>query len=297
MKKALVIGVIFLYISIAIQPVIIAEATIEPDDFNLVEITVEIYELDKTYNHTVMLTKEHVEELELLINKTKTELDGSDNSDVAENIFMNAVLSFNEFSLLPDSISVTEAQRLVKGEEQNPRIVKLFERYYNKNQKSPDNEGNTLCLIAGKSINTVFIAPIALTIFIYGASFIFRNLLFWRLFSRNISPEIFSFYEKLNYFREAFWCVLGAGLNFLPLKIGTFIHYGWISFDYDDWYGWVIDEIPAKGWVSTYGLSGKKQWTGDFSGEAIGFTGIKIFTGLLDFFYLGAALRVKIENE
>jgi hypothetical protein len=295
LNKAMIVGIILLFNGITIQPTI-ADVSIEPDDSELVEITVEIYEVNSVQEYTVMLTKEHVEELELLINNTKTELHAAGDSDETENIFMKTVSSLNKLGLLPNSMSVEEVQRIVRGEKQNPRLVKFFERYYSKNQKSLDNNDNIFCLIAGKSINTVFIAPIALSIFIYGASFIFRYLLFWKWF-RNISPEIFSFYEKLNYFREAFWCALGAGLNFLPFKIGAYIHYGWISFDYEDWYGWVIDEIPAKGWVSTYGISGKKQWSGDFSGEALGFTGIKIFTGFLDFFYFGAALRVKIEDE
>ena len=106
----------------------------------------------------------------------------------------------------------------------------------------------------------------------------------------------FSLYEKLNYIREVFWFAISAGLNFLPLKIGALINYGWFSFYYDIWFGWITESIPAEGWVNTYGTSGKKEWSGKISGNAFGFTGIKIIKDLLHFYYLGSALHVRIKN-
>ena len=304
MKKALVIGVIFLFISIAIQPVIIADVSIESDKSELVEITVEIYEVNRVQIYTVILTQEQAEDLDLLINNTKTVLDAADNSDEAKNIFMNTVLSFNELGLLPNSINVEKVQKLVTGEERNPRVERLFERYYNNNQKGLFDNDNILCLIAGKTINTVFIGPLALLfglLFgIHGVSSFVRHINILECFN-NINPNLLSwwlenfgeFHYRLLFLRMSLWIALGVGLNFLPLKTGAYIHYGWIKFLYYPWD--YSEDIPAEGWVNTFGLFGKKELSGDFYGDVLGFTGIKITNELLDHYYLGAALRVKIK--
>jgi hypothetical protein len=299
-KNGLVIGVILLFVGVAVQPVIVADVSIESDDSELVEITVEIFEVNRVQEYTVMLTKEQAEELELLINNTKTELDAADNSDETENIFMNTVVSLNELGLLPKGMSVKEAQRLVTGKEQNPRVVKLLEEYYSKNQKSLDYDRNILCLIAGETINTVFIGPFALLCGLRVALLLLRQSEFLR-WLKNINPELWSWLSvnfgefgfELFCKRMGLWIAFGAGLNFLPLKIGAYIYYGWFRNYGHHWYP--VD-IPAEGWVITNGLSGKKEWSGDFYGDVVGFTGIKIIRDLLDFYYLGAALRVKIKD-
>ena len=99
LKGVMVIGVIILFLSVAVQPVIIADDSIIFNNSELVEITVEIYEVDKTYNHTVMLTQEQAEELELLINNTKSVLDTADNLDETEAIFKDILFSLSFFFL------------------------------------------------------------------------------------------------------------------------------------------------------------------------------------------------------
>ena len=307
MREVLVIGIIVQFIGVAFQPVIIADVSIESDKSELVEITVEIYEVNRVQEYTVMLSQEQAEELELLINKTKTELDAADNSDETENIFMNTVLSLNELGLLTNEINVEKVQRLVRGEEQNPRVVKLFEKYYSKNQKNLDYDKNILCLIAGGTIKTVFIAPFALLFGLlfglHGPLSFVRHIKFLEWFN-NINPDLLSwwlenfgeFHYRLLFLRMSFWITFGVGLNFLPLKIGAYIHYGWFKFYFYPWYN-EVEDIPAEGWVNTYGLFGKKEWSGDFYGGVIGFTGIKITNKLLDHFYFGAALGVSIDDE
>jgi len=301
-KNGLVMVVILLFIGIAIQPGIIADVSFESDNSELVEIIVEIYEVNGVQEYTVMLTQEQAEELELLINNTKTVLDEADDSDETETIFEDTVSSLNELGLLTNGINVDKVQRLVTGEEQNPRIIKLFERYYSKNQKSSDIDRNFLCLMAGDTSYTIFIGPFALLFVFLGPLLFVRNFVFFE-WLRNNNPDFWSwlsvnfsdFFSKLFFLRIVFWIAFGAGLNFLPLKIGAYMFYGWYIPSFDPW-----DEsewIPAKGWIITNGLSGKKQWSGNFFGDVVGFTGIKIYRELFDFFYLGSALRVRIDEE
>jgi hypothetical protein len=305
LKKSLVIGIIVLFIGIAFQPVITADISFVSDNSELVEITVEIYEVNKVKEYTVELTVEQVEELELLINNTKTVLDAADNSDETKNIFIDTVVSLNELGLLSNGINVEKVQKLVTGEERNPRVERLFERHYSNNQKRLFDNDNILCLIAGKTINTVFIGPFALLfglLFgIHGVSSFVRhiNILEW---FNNISPNLLSwwlenfgeFHYRLLFLRMSLWIAFGVGLNFLPLKTGAYIHYGWIKFPYYPWD--YSEDIPAEGWVNTFGLFGKKEWSGDFYGDVLGFTGIKITNELLDHYYLGSALRITMND-
>jgi len=300
-KNGLVVGVILLFIGVAFQPVIIADVSNNSEDSDLLEITVEIYELNRVQGYTVMLTQEQAEELELLINNTKAELDAVDNLDETETIFKETVLSLNELGLITNGMNVEKVQRLVTGEEQNSRIVKLLEKYNSKNQKSLDKNENTLCLISGDTINTIFAGSIPILILLRFFVFTARINMFFGWLSNfpelwdRLSPYLDKIVEIFFSPRFSFWLFLGASINFLPIKFGAFIYYGWLTISFDPWYP--SELIPAEGWVFTIGLSGKQQWIGDFFGHVVGFTGIKIIRGFLDFFYLGAALQVKIEED
>lgn len=287
--NGLVFGIILLFVGLGIQPAF-AEMPIDSDNSELVEINVEIYEVDKTYNHTVMLTRKQAEELDILINNIETELESADNSDEAKKIFKDKIVLLKELGLIPDSISLSEAQDLVIGEKQNPRVVNIFERYYNKNLKILNNDSSILCLLAGKTINTVFIGPITFLLG-FNAALILARFLFFSGRIKDFNPNLYSPYYNLYRLRMVFWLALAGILNFLPLKIGAYIHYGWFQ---PGPFGGSIP-VPAEGWINTYDSSGKKEWSGDFYGEVFGFTGIKIITGFLNFYYFGAALWVKID--
>ena len=64
MKKSLIIGIIVLFLGVAVQPGIIADVSIKSDNSDLEEITIQFYESDRSSNHTILLTKEQVDELE-----------------------------------------------------------------------------------------------------------------------------------------------------------------------------------------------------------------------------------------
>jgi hypothetical protein len=295
--KILVFGVILLFIGIGVQPAF-AEISIDPDNSELVEITVQFYDADRTYNHTVMLTKEKAQKLEYLEDNFKAQIDSIDNPIETETIIKNAILSLKELGLLPDYISIDYAQSLVTGKEQNPWIKSAFEKWTNKKKDSFNENENILCIILGDSNRTSFAGPVPILLLIHYVIIINRinRVLDWVSSTSKIGELLSNIFKELfreiYQFRLYFWLFLVAGINFLPLKIGAIIGYGFPNFD-----PFSYDKYPAEGWVYTIGASGKKIWSGSFSGLVLGFTGIKIIRNYFDFFYFGTALQVVLMND
>lgn len=66
-----------------------------------------------------------------------------------------------------------------------------------------------------------------------------------------------------------------------PLPRGFFVRFG----------------IQCVGWIRAFGLLGKNQMNGEFSGYMVGFTGIKITTKAHDHIFLGTALYEKFNQK
>ena len=296
LSKILIICIIALFFGVGIQPAF-AEAAKEGDNFEMKEITIQFCEADSIYNHTVLLTAEQTEDLENIIDALKNELESIDSSVDADLIYKNALVSLNEFGLFPENISIEYAQRLVTDKEQSPLIKKVFEKYSKKKKSNNENE-NILCLILGDSNRTTFAGSVPILSLIHYVLIINRinRILDWVSSTSKIGELLSNIFKEL--FREIyqlrlyFWLFLATSINLLPLKIGALIGYGFPNFD-----PFSYDEYPAEGWVYTLGASGKKIWSGSFSGLVIGFTGIKIIRDYFDFFYLGTALQVVLTNN
>jgi len=295
--KTLVFVIILLFIGIGIKPAFAAVST-ESETSELVEITLQFYEKDRTYNHTVMLSKEQAQELDFLKDNFKNQIESIDNPIETEDVYKNAIVSLNELRLLPENMSTDYAQQLVTDKKNSPLIKNAFEKLVNNKRRSNSEYENIFCLIAGDSDKTSFAGPALILLVIHFVLIILRinYILDWvSLTSRigellvNIFKEVF---REIYQLRLLFWLFLGAGINSLPLKIGAIIGYGFPNFD-----PFSYDKYPAEGWASTLGVYGKKSWSGSFFGAAFGFTGIKIIRDFFDFFYLGTALGVVIFNE
>ena len=265
-RKGLVLGIIFLFVQISIQPAF-AEISTESDNSELVEITIEICKGNGAEDHTVMLSQKQAEVLENIISRTKTKLDVSNDRKEASVIFNDAIVSLFELGVLPEGLSIEEAKRLVNGVGQKPRFVKILERWYSRNFDIFDDDENFLCLIAGHTDNTYFMPP-------------FFGII-------EDSPKLWPIL-LIYLFTFPIWL-------FNPLPIGNTIYLGSLSG------GMLPRIIPAEGWVYTVGLNGIKTWSGTFTGDlgqifkgALGFTGIKIGFLLTSYFYMGSALGVKI---
>jgi len=297
-RNGLVVAIIILFFGVCIQPAI-ADIRTETNNSELEEITIQFYETDRTFNHTVMLTKGQIIELENLIDDFKSQLDSVDNEFETKNIYKNAVLNFDKMGLLPDYMSLDYAQQIVIDSEGNPCIIKIFEKIYNKKKVNFDENENLFCLISGVTNNTVFYSPSFLlfvlhallsfarfTILVNWLDNINNDLLYWCL------SNFGNFSLNLVIFRMFLWLGIAGILNLYPLKIGSFLHYGGVEGGYR-----APQEVPAEGWINTDGLFGKKNWSGNFYGNVIGFTGIKITKNIFDHYYLGTAVKIRVENS
>ena len=298
MKKVLVIGIIFLFVCVAIQPGIIADESVEQVNSELVEITVEICKIDRSSNHTIFLTKEQVDELENLINSFEIELDTVDNSIEIETIFKNTVVSLNGLGLIPEDMNIEDAQQLVTGKKQDKRLVRFFKRCYDKHMDSSGNKENFLCLIAGSTGDTYFQGPIARIAYDTWHSLIDY---FW-----NFEIILHLLISKISDILFLYLTLGGFIWGIIPLSFGYEIGFG-CEYETPD----ITEYYPAEGRVFTLGLNKKKFFRGSFFGDiplrqfptilfwcypgALGFTGIKI--GLWGrHVYLGSALWVKVRD-
>jgi hypothetical protein len=291
LNKTLVIGIIILFLCIAIQPGIIADFSINSNKSEKVEITIQICRGNGANDHSVMLSQEQAEELYNLLNITKVKLDIAETMEETSAIYNDTIFSLYELGILPDDMSIEDIKRLVNGMEQNPIITKKLEWWCSRNQDKKETIENFLCFIAGYTDETLFIGPSLIPsliiILIMVAPIFLLDFLFERLFDISFGSKIligliplFIVFGGLNYVT---W-------QFIPLAFGHIISLGSI-------YGsWFPIYIPAKGWINSIGLKGIKTWD-SFFGLILGFTGIKICLSLeasfhQTHFYMGAALIV-----
>ena len=298
-KKDLVFGIIALFVGVVLAPAITAIVPLsditsprisENKELSndLVEITVQVGNKD----HKVMLTPDQANELENLIDRTKTQLDTATTIEETSCIFNDTVVSLFDLSMLPDGLSIEEVQQLVNGMELDSRIIKKLGGLFKINQGTLDVEQNFLCLISGQT---------------YNSNILRRHIVVALIFS--LIP-LFAILGELLGEPALFLLPIYYSL-YKPIAFGSrisFGHYGKGSF------GW--RKTPAHGWLHSIGLNGIKKWNGSFYGkipipygllislalQSFFYTGITGFTGINiqtdqqnnEDFYLGAALWVNI---
>ena len=298
MKKLLAVGVIVLFLGLAIAPSInanIGKASIERE---IVEITTEICGINGVTPNTVSLSKEDAEEVEHLFDSIRERLNATETREETEKIFNEVVVELDKYGLL-GGLSVEQAQRVVNGEYQNSRFTKLFERLFVRNQFL-DNDSNYLCSVAGQTSSTHT-----------------GSLFLLLLIAAAIGMLSVPLTEFLAEFIERFVSTLiGVILSYggvLPSKFTSLLYFGqhWWS---DDGGG----KCGANGWISTNGLNGIRNWEGNnlyggvqnfvwyyclfgLSGTTrwcgvAGFTGIITKISYENISFLGSALKVKLRT-
>ena len=315
MRKLLVVGIFVLFIGIAVAPGITAvdykdeSLILNSQNNDLVEITVEICKLDEIQNNKVFLTQEQAIELDNLIKTFKADLDKVETMDETIQLFYDMVVSFDKLGLLPDDISIGEAQELVTDFEGINNHENMVHRipsnglYYTHFQNSKgQSEENRLCLVAGNTDETFFINPrgvILSILFYFLVERIFDNG-FLADFLEEYFPLLYEFYDFLYLFLMSL-PLLGLGLNnFIPILRRNVITLGHTN---------CWEFFPAHGWVFSNGLNGIKRWEGSLFGDLFGygpddgpcpgifgFTGLHLI-GLKSNLYLGCAMWIKIAED
>ena len=145
MKKKILIGSIIAVAIIVLSSFSSVVGKVSSDD-DRVEFDVEFCGLGK--KHTVQLTQEEADEVELLFDEIRTKLDNVESRDEAGVVFKEAVVELNQYGLLPKGMSVEQAQKLVVGEYSKDKGLSIFEKVSHENSIQ-ENQYNFFCFVSG----------------------------------------------------------------------------------------------------------------------------------------------------
>lgn len=296
-KKIITLGVISLFIGVAIAPSINLYVAKASNDNDFIEMTTEACGINGFGNQTVKLTRQQYQNLEQYLIDFRARLNQTTTREEAVPIFKEAVVELNKYGLLPKEMSVENAKRLVTPINDVSTLTNLLERTAQAHPEPVNVSENHLCLIAGKTTETWFEGPA--TIFSY-----MLFLLSALFYGGPIGPLFF----MLSYMGFLLLSVFSARN---PIAVLYRVNFGGLFSEWE----YSPRQIYASGWVYTLGMNGVKMWQGDMQGSlpiegtntpgglayterypgAVGFTGVKISPLGGTAFYLGSALWVKID--
>ena len=296
-RQGAVLGVVLLFFAIALAPNIEA-----PSRSDTVEFTVKAYGVPGLQPQIVTLTTQQACEVDEILDQIKHNLDNATTREETLAFFDHAVVDLGEYGLL-GGMSVEEVQRLIKTGYQNLQTMNFYKVRYRNSQIL--NDSNFFCLIAGEAKETRL-----LSLFETGCSAVCYLLFGMYLFTHILGDDPVVLYNILTRVQKL--SNIYHTINSVRI-IGT----GEIAFGSSH----ASDQLPppyrfdpAVGWITTQGVLGKKSWNGSFFGGifglvtfnpsfyayylgATGFLGIKVKKSDGKLFFLGSALRVKINQE
>jgi hypothetical protein len=300
-SKGVAVGVVLVFIGVAIAPSIHFTIVKASDDNELVEVTTQVCSVHRDIDHTIHLTKQQVREVQRVFDTLKNRMSTAESMDETRRIFNDTIVVLSRYNLLPNGMSIEQTKRLVTGAGQNQKVVTLLQKISTKFQAN-SKEGalqNSFCLIAGNTSNTHFAKPITKI-----AMRLFDNM------DYNTENHIIVVISTV------LWIVLNpfTTISQMMLKLqgnhyGVSIFFG--NFHYYPYPNWLY---PAQGWLSTNGINGIQNISGSFWGQKItsgwqpqddwymnytwrgcvGFTGFITHFGSDSAYYLGSALHVNV---
>ncbi len=314
MKNKLIFSCIFAValLVLASLPSVISFNVINESKEECIEYTTELCGIGDFEPNAVKLTKQESEELELLFDKIKSDLDNAKSEEEMEEIFNKAIDKFDEHGLL-GKLTAGQAKKLITNRYKIQKSIHQHVEISGEKQKGSENY---LCLVAGNTTET----------FSYGL--LWKNSLRMSLILLNIFSKLYEGLENDGFSRLSklitlfsipiiigLYAKLFLGLftSLNPLLLGGTICLGSTHIGLPPGGN---RKNPSVGWVYSIGLNGIKNWTGSFYGQLpvmhggytllitshdaypgiFGFTGIKIYTKY-DYYpslYLGSALWVGI---
>ena len=286
MKKLLVVGVIVLFLGLAIAPSINANVSKTSIDSELVEITTEVCGLNGD-KQTVQLTKEEAEEVDLLFKSIREQLNVTESKEEAVEIFNEAVEKLDEYGLL-GGLSVKQAQKLVTNHYLKHNLDGFFRKKHI-DESLNDSLNNFGCLIAGRTYvsHIWFEGPFSrlcfYVLFTIFSSIVLTTLFFiYFNFAFALTESIYNLMDKLPGrnpildtlclifelpFLSLLFCVFYVllstyAISLSAVQLGSTIGIG--GTHYHESYNYTS---PAKIWLMTLGLNGQKNCGGDFYGN------------------------------
>ena len=114
-KEILAVGFIVVFLSVAILPQVTLHTVKAVTQNDGVEVTTQVRGIPGYNETTVLLTREQYKELDRYLVRFKAGLNQTSTRDDAVCLFNDAVIQLKTYGLLPQGMSVAEAQRLVTG--------------------------------------------------------------------------------------------------------------------------------------------------------------------------------------
>jgi len=266
LKKCIAVGIILLFIGVAVAPSINSSVVKTYSDNDLIEVTSQACGIQGFGNTTVKLTKEQYQNLEQYLVDFRARLNQTTTRGEAVPLFKDAVVELNKYGLLPKGMSVEKAQKLIL--KKYPMVSIFGSRF-----RSLDE--NLFCLVAGS------ILPIQ----VYGLFelFFFRTNIFL-----NLLLSLINFVNPIS---------IGNAFGIGTLAIGDHYHSynpskGWVKsvglYGYQQWNGSLYGQIANVERPFHYFFFSYQDFIGIW-----GFCGFKI-DGI---FFLGFAIAVGLDTE
>jgi hypothetical protein len=306
-RKGVAVGIILLFISVAVAPSINFTVVKASNDNDLVEVTTQACGINGFENTTVKLTKQQYQNLNLYLIDFRARLNQTTTREDAVLLFKEAVVELNKYGLLPKGMSVNQAQLLTTGGDQNLTRTSQWHKISTKIQKYSENISTLFCLISGQTTKTFFQTPSTLAIFI---SYIPLQL---------IATISFIF------FMRGIFSILSLVLITLLIPIGSIMArcLDFLFVKQPVLLGANMWLANSNGWIETIGVNGKTKIEGTIYGKipgrgifysmskawvfaytdpsepslaARGFIGLRVLVNKdsSESFYLGSAVQVKI---
>ncbi|MCX6662533.1 MAG: hypothetical protein NTY91_08305 [Euryarchaeota archaeon] len=295
------VSVIFLFIGVAIAPNITNNVTKASEENNLVEITTHIYDTTTETTVTAQLTERQTQEVRTVFDDLKNRLSTAESTEETQRIFNDTIIELDRYNLLPEGMSVEQAQHLInRATSHQNRIIPL--QRIAQNHQEQTTEGtiqNTFCHIAGNTTNTHFtkLAKRTALRLYYIIDFNTGNAPLVK-----VATALFVVFNDIGKINQLL-------LRQNGYHLGVCIYFG--NYHYAPYPDWLS---PAQGWLSTDGVNGKQNITGSFWGQTmtggwqpqvdwymnytwrgcLGFTGLILYTDTDTAYYLGSALAVNV---
>jgi hypothetical protein len=217
MKKILVVGIILLFIGVAVAPNINLTVVKASTDDDFVEIATQVCGIKGYKDTTITLTKEQYQDLEQYLGEFRARLNQTSTREEAIPIFKEAVVELDKYGLLPKGISVQHAQKLVIGPSY-PLISKNLMKRVPKNT-AVNGVLNFFCLVIGNTNQTYSLNIFGILPFYFLGRSI--NILPFRLFGPVIfGKTLYDFDGKIaDHFSQG-W-IAAVGLNGLTQNSGS----------------------------------------------------------------------------
>ena len=146
-RKWLAVGIILLFVGVAVAPSVIFNVVKASQEDDLVEVTTQACGIQGYGDTTVKLTRQQYNDLEKYLVEFRARLNQTATREEAAPIFKEAVVELDKYGLLPRGMSVEKAQRLIIGSYQIDKIVSKLHKHVFRDFIQTNDTQNKFCFV------------------------------------------------------------------------------------------------------------------------------------------------------